>query len=112
MLKAIKYRLFFWLTKKLLPTVEANYVLKFDKLGNVFLGDMKLTKPEMMMLKREAEILDDILIWKYIVNTLNDKVSKRVFQSSQTLEDLVIGKSILWTLNLQQEIKDKLKSIK
>jgi hypothetical protein len=112
MLRSLKYKLFFWLTKGLLPTVEVNYVLRFDKIGNIFLGDLKLTKQEIMILKREADVLDELMLWKYIVNTLNDKVSKRVFEASQSFEDLVIGKSILYTLKVQQEIKDKLKNIK
>lgn len=112
MLKTLKIKLLYWLAKGLMPIVDENKMLFIDKYNKVFINNQQINPQEARNLQVEAEYLDKCGLWKLIVNYINEDVRRKVFEKSQTPIDMVIGKTILYTVNIQKKIIDKLKNVK
>lgn len=109
----IKQWLLFKLTKELLPTVIRDYdILLINKQGKMFFGNVELTEQQIRNLQAELKALETGELWKIINNYLNQLVSTLVFQKSQTITDLVVGKTILYTLGVQKSLLKKIKDYK
>jgi hypothetical protein len=103
-MERLKRYILFKLTKGLLPVFDVKDVVTFDKYGRMFVGGEKATNDQIIKLQTEVKILEQMELWKYINSYLNKVVSKMVFEKSQTMTDLVAGKSILYALDVQSGI--------
>ena len=109
MIKRLKYKLIYWLAKKLLPLVDEKEIITFTKNQKVFVGGQELTVGELNNLRAEADVIGKMRLWNIIVNNLNEKVQKKVYFDATDVTDLLFGKTVLYVLNLQKEFIDKLK---
>jgi hypothetical protein len=96
----------------MMPIVEEERLLYIDKYNKVYVKGKQVFGTELNNLQTEAKYFDECDLWKLIVNYMNADVSRKVFEKSQTPIDLVIGKAILYTLDVQKKIIDKLKNAK
>lgn len=109
MLKRLKQKLIYWLCSKLLPVIKPEDLIAFTKNGKVFVGGKELAPNELNNLRSEADILGKLQIWDLIVNKLNEKSQKKMYLDAIDATDMIVGKTILYVLNFQKEILDKLK---
>ena len=109
MIKRLKEKLIYWLSSKLLPIVNPNELIVF-KNGKPFVNNVELTPSEIIGLKAEADIIGKMRLWNIIVNDLNEKTQKKVFLESTDKTDLIVGKTILYTLDVQKQFIEKMKN--
>lgn len=109
MIKRLKYKLLYWLTSKLLPIVDEKELIAFSKNGKVFIDNRELNPAELNNLRSEADIINEMRIWEIIVNKLNEKTQEKIYKEAVDVPDLIVGKTILYVLNFQKELINKLK---
>lgn len=71
-----------------------------------------LTPQALASLRQEVLFLQDSLIWKYINSNVNSEAAKLMYHKSQTLMDMTIAKTILYTLDVQKNILESIKKSK
>jgi hypothetical protein len=108
MYKRFKQKLIYWLAVNLLPIVNKDDIISFKK-DKVFVGGTELTPVEIHNLKVEAMTIKEMRLWQIIVNDLNEKTQKKIYQEAVGITDLVVGKTILYTLDVQKNFIEKLK---
>lgn len=109
MIKRLKAKLIYWLARKLLPIVAEKDIIAFTKNGKVFIDGKELNATELNSLRTEADVIGQMRLWQIVVNELNKKSQVRMYRDAVDIIDLLFGKTVLYTLNLQKEIIDKLK---
>lgn len=112
MLSTIKERLIHFLAKNLMPIVEADDVLAFTKRGELFLDGKQLTAGELNNLKREAEFLSQSQLWKIINKYFLRLAHKKVYTDSKDISDLLFAKTVVYTLDVQSSIVDRVRNAK
>lgn len=99
--------------RELLSIVDFRHVLTFDKTkGALFLGGLRVEETRLQNLRSEAEILSQMDIWNVLIHTPKELAQRAMFISSESLDDLKKGKSMLYTLSSQENILSLLKAIK
>lgn len=99
--------------RDLLSIVDFKHVLTFDKTkGALFLGGLRVEETRLQNLRSEAEILSQMDIWNVLIHTPKELAQRAMFISSESLDDLKKGKSMLYTLSSQENILSLLKAIK
>lgn len=76
--------------------------------GKFMLRGREVTKEEMKVIKQDADIFKNSLIWNVLRRELQLAANERMFDKSQTIEDIVFGKAMLYNLDL---IDKKLKNL-
>lgn len=95
---------------EMLGFVDEKFILTHNKeKGFVFLGGEKLTPEQIMNLKSEAEIILTSTMWKIFYNSIGDIARKAMFEKSETFQDMLSGKMLLYHLSLQKNILDLFK---
>ena len=97
----------------LLSIVDMNSIVTVDnQKGFLFIGGDKVDEGRLANLKAEADFLMESDIWKLLQETPKQLAHKALFVTSESLDDLKKGKSMLYTLSSQQNIVDILRSFK
>ncbi len=100
-------------TKKLndlLSNVDLKSIVKLDKThGIMYIGDERADPARLQNLKQEADALVQFDIWKLLMETPKELAQRQIFVSSESLDDLKKGKSILYTLSVQKNLIDTLR---
>lgn len=112
-MKVIKNRIKNWLLKSLLNTVIVGDVITLNnKTGEVFINGRKVEKGEAEAIREEAKYLEKTRIWALMVGSLNDQARERLYEKAVTVDDMLFGKAMLYTLNIQSQIIGIFKNIK
>lgn len=95
--------------KKLYNTIGKNDILQVDsETGQwVFMGKL-MSKSEQQMLSAESKNLLNSRLWKILKADIQYRSNKQMFVSSQSMDDLLVGKSWLYVLDI---VETRLKSM-
>lgn len=97
----------------MLSIVDMNSIVTLDaKNGFLYIGGEKTDDAKLANLRSEAEFLMESDIWKLLQETPKELAHKALFITSESLDDLKKGKSMLYTLSAQQNIINILLSYK
>lgn len=110
MMKKIKIKIIYWLAQHLLPIVNIEQVISF-KNKKLYINHKEATVGQVNNLVAEANIIEKMDLWQIINNDLNEKTRKRVYVDSVDIMDLVVGKTILYTLDVQANLISKIKNL-
>jgi hypothetical protein len=91
----------------LLPTVKKEFVISTTKspAGNVIMiGDLKATESQINDLKAEAATFRNTLLYQVLIATPKKQAMDAIFYNSNSLEDLTIGKTMLRTLDVMENV--------
>lgn len=97
----------------LLSPVDLTQIVTLEKTpqgGILSIGGEKADASKLANLRAEAEFITASEIWKLLQETPKELAHRAMFIQSESLDDLKKGKSILYTLSVQQNIVDVLKS--
>lgn len=109
----LKHRLLLWLTKKLLPIIDDTDVLTFNKQTNqVYIGGILLAPQEIANIREEIKMLETLRIWEIITKHLNQVARRRMLEDSKDFTDMLVGKLILYTIDVQLKLVEKFKNVK
>lgn len=93
------------------PIVDLNKVLT-EKNGQLFLNGVLIDKKKQDMLKQEAIMFKNTLLWEIMTNTLESQAYEAGWTKAKTLEDLMNGKAISYTIGVQKNILAKIERAK
>lgn len=85
-------------------TISSKDILRVED-GDYWFQDRTLSKPELDLIKAEAQNFLQTKLWKILTNEIKYQSNKVMFLKCQGKEDLIVGKSWLYVLN---EIEKKL----
>jgi len=114
-MKWLKKKLINYLTSHLLSVIEEKYIITQVTLENgrgyYLLNGKKIDVAYLGKLKQEASILKETELWKIFDNTLRSHAHKMMFVKSETFDDVMAGKLMLYNLDIQKKIVDTLAEI-
>jgi hypothetical protein len=111
MYKRLKQKIVYWLASNLLPVVSDKELISFKK-GIPYVNGVALTPGEIVNLRSEADVIEKMMLWQIINNDLNEKSQRKIYKEAIDVTDLLVGKTILFTLDVQKNFIDKMKSLK
>lgn len=115
MLRMIKRWVLSKLTEHLLASVQEKYVITTatakDGRSYYLLDGKTIPVEYLRRLKQECSVLEESEIWKIFDNTLRSHAHKAMFVRSQTFEDVMVGKLMLYNLDIQKKIVNTLAKI-
>lgn len=95
----------------LLVGINFDKIVSLDKgKGIVYIGGKRADDSRLSNLKSEAEFFGQSDLWNIISETVKQIAQKSMFMNAESLVDLQKGKSILYTLDSQQNIVNVFKS--
>jgi hypothetical protein len=113
MKKRLKIWALNWVCRNLLKAVVLDDVLTVDsKTNTLFLGKDLLTEGQRRQLRQEAKDFERTLLYSILMNTPANQARKIVFERSVSFDDIWSGKMMLYTIDLQEKIVQKLSTIK
>ena len=108
----IKRKLITWLAKNLLPLVEADELMVFDKQGGVYINGQRIKNEELSRMKIEVEAWTNSKTYQLTNKYFADLLKKKMFIQSTDITDMVFGKSNLYALSVQETIYNNIKNAK
>src|SRR3990167_4581291 len=94
----------------LLSNVDLTKIIAKDPRGLILIGGEHATNGRLTNLKAEAEFLLQTELWSLLYETPKELAQRAMFITSESLDDIKKGKSILYTLSIQKNILDLLKA--
>lgn len=91
----------------LYPVMDEGTLLRKTSKGYVYEGRV-LDQVEVNELVEQAKLIQDLRLWNMIDAHVQQMAGKKMFFEAQTLDDLIAGKLILYTWDIQ---KSKLQQI-
>ncbi len=99
--------------KKELETLKKLVIFDLSKVfalkeGKVFIGDYEITDKLKKVLKEESAYIKNTELWKIMRNTLIKITHEVMFEKSKDFEDMRTGKAMLYNLDIQQKLLEKI----
>lgn len=108
MLKRLKNSLLNRLTKNLLNLVSVDQILTVNDLGQVFLDNRLIKNSELLSLQEEVKAFQNFRLKTIIMNTPEVLAKTQMFENSKSYDDMMVGKSILYTIDVQKQVMEKI----
>lgn len=96
----------------LFNTISAEDVLFRNKDGVWILGERKIDEGQFRQYAEEAEIILKFGVWREAVRCMKYLSNRKMFFESQTTDDLLAGKLLLYFLQELENILKKAESLK
>ncbi len=106
MIQKLKIRFINYALRHLFPVVEIEQVLTSNKQGQLFLNGVSIDHQKLADLQSEVMLFRNTKIWGIMSNTLRHQAQLIIFKEAKDLQDVMNGKMILYTLDVQQKIVD------
>ncbi len=107
-MERLKRWIVYQLAKGLLPIITEQDLITFNKQGTVFIAREQISDQELRNLKAEAQMIKQTRVWQLINGYLNNFTGDLVFDKSQSMTDLVVGKTVLYTCDVQKKVIEKI----
>lgn len=97
----IKLRLLNWLAKHLFKLITEDEFLKFNqKDGKIYLRGNPLTKDQMNSISEQAKTIQSLELWGLLMKEMTFIANKKIALESTSINDVLGGKYILYTLDV------------
>jgi hypothetical protein len=104
-----------WLLNKLLSHLF-NAITEDDILvshnGSLFRKGQALTNAEVEELRSGAASIRQMHVFQQLLTEMKHAANKRMYESSQTLDDMIFGKAVLWTVDIMEKKLINLSNLK
>lgn len=112
-MKRVRLWLLNWVTRGLLKAVVEQDVITVDtKTNSLFIGSDLLTEEEKKSLRGEAQEFKKTRLYSVLINTPRHYAHENLFNKLTTLDHVWSGKMMLYSLDLQEKIVDRLSTLK
>ena len=95
------------LVHNLFNGITEDDVMRF-KDGKLVMRNKEITKEEIEVIRRDAEVFKDSVIWNVLKRELQLAANERMFDYAREVDDMMFGKAMLYNLDL---IDKKLKNL-
>lgn len=75
------------------------------------LAGKKLTPVQSSLLRNEAQMISKMQLWKIMTETLRNTARLKMFEKSETFDDMRWGKAMLYNVDVMETIVNKLQEI-
>ncbi|MGH7249346.1 MAG: hypothetical protein ACREGC_00045 [Minisyncoccia bacterium] len=96
----------------LLPAFKAEKILTASKSGHLFLGGELVTEKQKGSLQAAARMFRNTQLWEIMTDTLKSQAQTIMFKDAKDYQDLVNGKMMLYTIEVQENILKKIEQAK
>jgi hypothetical protein len=110
-MEKLKMKLINYALRKLFPIFEVENVLTVSKSGHLFLNGEVVQEKQKNSLKAQARMLRDSGLWEIMAASLKHRAQKIAFDESQTLQDLLNAKMILYTISVQENMIKNIENV-
>lgn len=100
----MKQRIINFLFRKLLNAVVLDDVIKSGKDGTIYVGGRVIGDTEVRQLIAEAKALEGFALWRILNESIKDEALDRGWNKAKSMEELNAGKTMFYTLSLQNSI--------
>ena len=100
-----------YLFKYLFNGITDKDILKIDSKGVLYQNGKKLSSGLTSALINDAIRFEESELWKFMKNEVRYIANKHIFEKSTNTDDLMWGKTILYTVDLQEQLVARLKKI-
>lgn len=107
----IRMKFLAWLVKDLYNGIMVDDVFQVAA-GEVHLNGEKITKEQKEVYRDEALKILHSEIWKEVVKQLQLASNKRMYEKSETTDDMFFGKAMLYNLDLLNKYLNLLSKLK
>ncbi len=96
---------------KLLSIIDERMIITFSQsMKAIYIGGIKAEEVQLKSLKSEAEYFLNSDLWRILYESPKELAQRAMFTSGETMNDLVKGRAILYTLSTQKKILETLKA--
>ena len=100
-----------WVLNKLLKhlfcTVTEEEVLRL-KNGKFYVEGIEQTNKDISMLKSGASTIQDLYVWEILIKDMKYLANKQMYEKSKTIDDMIAGKFMLYTIDILEKKIDNL----
>lgn len=101
-----------WIFNKALqyyfPVFKAEKVLTANKIGHLFLGGELVSGKQKDSLKAQARMIRNTQIWEVMTASLKQQAQRKMFVEAKDLQDVMIGKTMCYTIEVMENIIKKI----
>ncbi|MHA1541420.1 MAG: hypothetical protein ACTSQH_00415 [Candidatus Hodarchaeales archaeon] len=109
----MKKRLLNFLLRYLFNAVTEDDILKYNKANKKFYkGKREITAASIMSLKSQAQSIIDMDAWNILLKDLKVVSNKRIYESSTSIDDIIFGKAMLFSLDVLEKKLISLSNLK
>lgn len=110
-MRFIKKRLVNLIMRNLYKAVVVDDVIKVS--GNkIYKGNKVLEGRQAYGLKKDAELILELELWKYMQDKMRYVANQRMFNQSKNFDDMMFGKAVLYVADVYDNILKNLKNLK
>ncbi len=80
--------------------------------NKVYLNEKLIDEKLLDRLKADARMYHNTELWKLMTETLMQDAQIRMFNNATDFQDMMNGKMVLYTIDVQQKMIEKLRAIK
>ena len=110
-MRRLRYWVANWLLKHLFNAVTEDDILKVDGRHLTFRGQ-PLSQVQVAELKSGAESLQRLHFWQLLTAELQHEANRMMFEKSKTVDDLLFGKAVLYTIEVMKKKINQIANIK
>lgn len=99
------------ITKDLFNTVGEQDVISIEG-KELFYKEKVLTDADKKSIISQAKTIQDMGLWKILVDELKYLSNRKMYFDSKTEEDILFAKAMLWTVDVMEKKIDKLSKLK
>lgn len=109
----MKKRLLNFLLKHLFNAITEDDVLKYHKKnGKFYLGKNEVGGNRIISFRSQAITIKESTVWELLLKDMKLIANKKMYESSTTIDDVVFGKAMLYTLDVLDKKIDSLSKLK
>jgi len=99
-----------YLLKHLFNAITEEEILKHN--GKKFIvGGKELPEADYRDITSGARAMKEMYVWKMLSKEMKWNANKDIYQKSQTIDDVLFGKAVLYTLDVMEKKLDKLSQL-
>lgn len=108
-----------WLLSRYFPGVDPKKVIRTDQVvvnenglavskKILTIADEPISPEQARILKEEAAYVKRTMLWDLYQNTIAETARKTMFEKSKDYNDMIVGKSMLYNLDVLKKIIDRI----
>jgi hypothetical protein len=95
------------ITKDLFPSVTQDDILHWENKRLMYKGQ-QVSRETLASLSSQAKAIKSFDLYKILTDEIKFLAQKKLFEDTQTVEDLKIARMILWTIDVLEKKMDKI----
>lgn len=109
----LKRKILNFLLKYLYNAITEDDVLKYDrKEGLLVVGDKVLSYKHLNNLQSDIKVMRQLDWWKFLKSDIKNVANKKMYENSKSVDDMVFGKAVLYTLDVMDRKMDNFLKLK